>query len=77
MPISQIADKFPISRTAIAKHLHVLAEAELVKAEKAGREKRFRLHPAPLAELKEWLAHYEQFGDNKLSMLKHLVEKED
>lgn len=76
LPISEITAHFPMSRTAVAKHLHILAEANLVRGQKVGREKRFRLHPEPLAELQEWLAYYEQFWRNKLSMLKHVVETE-
>jgi DNA-binding transcriptional ArsR family regulator len=74
LPISEIASRFPISRTAIAKHLHILTEAELVSGRKVGREKIYRLHPEPLTELKHWLAYYEKFWENKLSILKHVVE---
>lgn len=77
LPISEISSHFPISRTAIVKHLHVLSEAELVSGRKVGREKLYTLHPEPLAELKEWLSYYEQFWTNKLSMLKHVVENEE
>lgn len=76
LPISEISSHFPVSRTAIAKHLRILSEAELVKGRKVGREKRFTLHSEPLMELKEWLSYYERFWDNKLSMLKHYVENE-
>jgi DNA-binding transcriptional ArsR family regulator len=74
LPISEITSHFPMSRTAIAKHLHILSEAELVSGRKVGREKRYRLQPESLLELKEWLSFYEQFWTNKLSMLKHVVE---
>lgn len=74
LPISEITSHFPISRTAIAKHLRILSEAELVSGRKVGREKIYRLHPEPLTELKQWLAFYEKFWENKLSMLKHIVE---
>ncbi|MED3761660.1 metalloregulator ArsR/SmtB family transcription factor [Peribacillus frigoritolerans] len=74
LPISEITSHFSMSRTAIAKHLHILAEAELVSGRKVGREKRFRLQPEPLAELKQWLSFYDQFWDNKLSILKHVIE---
>ncbi|WP_141430414.1 helix-turn-helix transcriptional regulator [Bacillus sp. 03113] len=74
LPISKITSHFPISRTAIAKHLHILSEARLVNGEKVGREKIYRLQPEPLVELKKWLSFYEQFWNNKLSMLKHVVE---
>ncbi|MGE6754031.1 ArsR/SmtB family transcription factor [Rossellomorea sp. NPDC071047] len=77
MPISALTSQFPMSRTAIAKHLTILSEAELVYGKKVGREKIYRLQPEPLAELKDWLAYYEQFWTNKLSKLKYLVEDED
>lgn len=77
LPISEISSHFPISRTAVAKHLHILSEAKLVSGRKVGREKIYQLHPEPLKELKDWLAYYEQFWSNKLSILKHMVENEE
>ena len=76
-PISDITSHFPISRTAITKHLGILSDAELVSGKKVGREKIYSLHPEPLAELKEWLSFYERFWNNKLSVLKHLVENDE
>ncbi|MBY9077870.1 winged helix-turn-helix transcriptional regulator [Paenibacillus sp. HN-1] len=75
-PISDIAAHFPVSRTAIVKHLHVLTEAELVSGRRVGREKLYRLQPGPLEEIREWLAYYERFWSNKLSILKHISENE-
>ncbi|MBO1625221.1 ArsR/SmtB family transcription factor [Bacillus arachidis] len=77
LPISKITDHFPMSRTAVAKHLNILSEAKLVRGRKVGREKIYRLQPEPLAELQEWLSYYEQFWNNKLSMLKYVVENEE
>lgn len=77
LAISEITSHFPISRTAVAKHLHILSEANLVSGKKVGREKIYQLRPEPLTEVKQWLSYYEQFWDNKLSMLKHIVEKDD
>jgi DNA-binding transcriptional ArsR family regulator len=74
LPISEITSHFPISRTAIAKHLRILSKAKLVSGRKAGREKIYLLHPEPLMELKDWLAYYEKFWENKLSILKHVLE---
>ncbi|NYE08113.1 DNA-binding transcriptional ArsR family regulator [Bacillus niacini] len=76
-PISEITAHFPMSRTAIAKHLQVLSEAELVHGIKVGREKIYRLQPEPLTELKQWLSFYEKFWENKLSILKHIVESSE
>lgn len=77
MPISKITAHFPMTRTAIAKHLHVLSEAKLVYGRKEGREKIYQLNPEPLEEVQQWLSYYEKFWNNKLSMLKYLVEKEE
>ncbi|WP_442598357.1 ArsR/SmtB family transcription factor [Neobacillus sp. D3-1R] len=74
LPISEITAHFPMSRTAIAKHLQILSEAQLVSGRKVGREKRYRLQPESLTELKDWLSYFEQFWSNKLSILKHIVE---
>jgi DNA-binding transcriptional ArsR family regulator len=63
-----------MSRTAVSKHLHVLADAGLVSEQKVGRETRFKLRPEPLLELKQWLSYYERFWDNKLNALKNLAE---
>ncbi|TDL82402.1 ArsR/SmtB family transcription factor [Peribacillus frigoritolerans] len=77
LAITEITSHFPISRTAIAKHLHILSEANLVSGKKVGREKIYQLHPEPLTEVKQWLSYYEQFWNNKLSILKHIVENDD
>ncbi|MHA7963721.1 ArsR/SmtB family transcription factor [Paenibacillus sp. CAU 1782] len=77
MPIAAIAEQFPITRTAVNKHLHVLSNAGLVSSKKAGRETRYTLQPEPLTELKQWLAFFEQYWDEKLLALKMFVESEE
>ncbi len=77
MPVTAISGHFTISRTAVSKHLHILADAGLVRERKVGRERRYKLDPEPLLELKRWLAYYERYWENKLSMLKHYVELEE
>ena len=77
MPVTVISGHFPMSRTAVSKHLRVLADAGLVKERKVGRETRYRLEPEPLLELKRWLAFYDRFWDNKLAALQRFVEQAD
>jgi len=77
MPVTVISGHFPISRTAVSKHLRILAEAGLVQERKVGRETRYRMQPEPLQELKQWLAYYEQFWDNKMAALAHYIEHQD
>ncbi|AGA59467.1 putative transcriptional regulator [Thermobacillus composti KWC4] len=77
MAIAEIAGRFPITRTAVNKHLHVLSDAGLVRSRRVGRETRYRLRPDPLVELKRWLAFFEQYWDEKVANLKHFVETVD
>lgn len=74
LPISEISKQFPMSRTAVAKHLQILAEAKLISGKKVGREKRYRLQPESFSELHEWLSYFDQFWNNKLSVLKYIAE---
>jgi DNA-binding transcriptional ArsR family regulator len=77
MPVNVISGHFAMTRTAVSKHLRILADAGLVRDRKVGRETRYRLDPEPLRELKRWLAYYERFWENKLSALKRYVEEDD
>ena len=77
MPVTVISGHFPMSRTAVSKHLRILADAGLVKERKVGRETRYRLEAEPLMELKRWLSYYERYWENKLNVLKRFVEQDD
>ncbi|WP_307849508.1 metalloregulator ArsR/SmtB family transcription factor [Qaidamihabitans albus] len=56
----EIAEHFPISRPAISRHLRVLRESGLARAEYTGRQRFYVLDPAPLAELADWLARFQR-----------------
>ncbi|MDC2865293.1 ArsR/SmtB family transcription factor [Bacillus sp. BP-3] len=77
MSITAITEYFPITRTAVNKHLHVLSVAGLVSSQKIGRETRYKLQPEPLAELKEWLSFFEQYWDERLLALKEFLEADN
>lgn len=65
-----------ISQPAVSKHLRLLREAKLVRAEKAGREQIYHLNPTALRQIANWLAHYEPLWEERLATLKTLVEAE-
>jgi DNA-binding transcriptional ArsR family regulator len=77
MPVNLISGYFPMSRTAVSKHLHILSDAGLVRERKVGRETRYRLQPEPLREVKRWLSFYERFWYDKMSALKDFVKAEE
>ncbi|WP_431799756.1 ArsR/SmtB family transcription factor [Halobacillus andaensis] len=74
--IKAISKHFEFTRTAVVKHLNVLEEARLVKPRKSGREKIYSLQPDELMEVRDWLSFFDQYWDNKIDKLKHIVEEE-
>lgn len=77
LPLHELTGRLPVSRTAVSKHLAVLKEAGLVGDRKAGRETRYRLNPAPLREIQDWVAFYERFWTERIGHLKDLLEEEN
>lgn len=75
-PAGQIARSFPVSRPAISKHLRLLRQANLVRHQRSGRRRLYRLNPQPLKAVDQWLAGYRLFWSNKLANLKAFVESE-
>jgi len=73
--VNSIAGHFQISRPAVSQHLRILLDAGLVTEQRHGRERRYRLVPARLGPVRDWIAHYERFWDDHLQRLqKYLAE---
>ncbi|HEX5367352.1 MAG TPA: helix-turn-helix transcriptional regulator [Acidimicrobiales bacterium] len=67
---TSVADRLPVSRQAVAKHLDVLRAAGLVVAERAGREARFTAVTAPLDDLATWAVATGRRWDDRLARLR-------
>ena len=65
----ELADRFPVSRPAISRHLRVLREAGLVTARSEGRRRRYALDPRPLREIDDWLEPYRDLWAQRLDAL--------
>jgi DNA-binding transcriptional ArsR family regulator len=66
---SSLAGDLPMTRQAVAKHLNALSGAGLVQARREGRETRYTLTPAPLAEAIDWMASVGAQWDERLARL--------
>lgn len=53
--VGELARELPISRPAVSQHLQVLQRHDLVSHRPAGTRNIYRLEPAGLAILREWL----------------------
>ena len=67
---TELASQMPISRQAVVKHLAALADAGLVDRERTGREVRYHVTPAPLADAVSWMADVGGQWDNRLGALR-------
>jgi DNA-binding transcriptional ArsR family regulator len=62
----------------VTKHLAILEEANLVSAQRHGREKRHFINPVPINEIAErWISKFERHRLDALSQLKKSLEGED
>ncbi|GAA2786181.1 metalloregulator ArsR/SmtB family transcription factor [Saccharopolyspora taberi] len=75
---TELADRLPITRQAIAKHLALLTDAGLVTAEPGERRRvRYQVHSAPMRVAQQFLAVLARDWDTSLDALSgHLDEKE-
>ena len=68
-PVGAIVDDLSMSQPQVSKHLRVLSEVGLVRCRADGRRRLYRLEPARLRPLHEWLAKYEQAMNDRLDRL--------
>ncbi|MFZ0039819.1 MAG: metalloregulator ArsR/SmtB family transcription factor [Solirubrobacteraceae bacterium] len=71
---TELASGLPISRQAVAKHLSSLSEAGLLERERAGRDVRYRVTPAPLSDAVGWMADVGGQWDERLARLARMLE---
>ena len=76
--LGQLCQHLEMSRQAVAKHLAVLEQANLVAVVWRGREKRHYLNPVPIYEVaKRWIGKFEHYRLQKLHELKKALEEKD
>ena len=73
--LGSLCQGLEMTRQAVAKHLGILAEANLVSWKRQGREKRHFINPVPINEIAErWIGKFERPRLAALSNLKHDLE---
>jgi DNA-binding transcriptional ArsR family regulator len=70
----EIAQFFPVSRPAIAKHMRVLREAGLLFERRETTMRFYSLNAQALQDVDTWLAPYRLFWAARLMDLKRVVE---
>jgi len=54
-PVGQLAERLPVGRPAVSKHLRVLSDAGLIEHQSVGTRNLYALAPGGLAAAQQWL----------------------
>lgn len=74
-PVGELVASLELSQPAVSKHLRVLREAGLVGARGEAQRRLYRVQPAPLKAVDDWLAPYRAMWATALDDLeRHLDE---
>jgi DNA-binding transcriptional ArsR family regulator len=68
-PVGDLVDALSLSQPAVSKHLRVMKEAGLVEVRSDAQRRLYRLSPAPLEALDDWLEPYRKFWSIHLDRL--------
>ena len=76
--LGELCEGLEMTRQAVAKHLAILEEANLVSFKRRGREKLHFINPVPINEIAErWMANFERPRLRTLAKIKQALEGED
>src|ERR1700724_3450291 len=67
--VSELAQPFTMSLSAVVQHLQVLETSGLVRSEKIGRVRTCRIEPAALRTAEEWIAVRRTNWEHRLDRL--------
>ena len=73
--LSELCEGLDMTRQAVAKHLVLLEEANLVASRRQGREKLHFINPAPIQQIADrWMSKFDQGRLEALANLKRALE---
>ncbi|HWZ15858.1 MAG TPA: metalloregulator ArsR/SmtB family transcription factor [Mucilaginibacter sp.] len=73
MTPAAIAGHFDMTRQAISKHMRILTECELVKADHKGREIYYQLEIDKIKEIDKWLEQFRKIWESRFNQLDQLL----
>jgi DNA-binding transcriptional ArsR family regulator len=73
---TEISDQFQMSAPAVSQHLKVLREAHLVRMEKRGQQRIYRLDPGAMSEFEVWVQKLAARMEDRFARLDEILEAE-
>jgi len=74
-PVGELVEQLALSQPAVSKHLKVLRDAGLVDVRQDAQRRWYRLRPAPLAEIDDWLEPYRDLWRDRLDALESHLDR--
>jgi DNA-binding transcriptional ArsR family regulator len=74
-PVGAIVNDLSMSQPQVSKHLRVLSEVGLVSCRAEWRRRLYRLEPARLRPMHEWLGRYEQAWNDRLDRMDDYLQE--
>ncbi|MGA8746368.1 MAG: metalloregulator ArsR/SmtB family transcription factor [Solirubrobacterales bacterium] len=75
--VGEIAECAGLSQPNASRHLGILRDARVVRAEAQGQLRLYELCPEGLAELFGWIAPYQRLWQSSLNALERQLDKEN
>lgn len=75
--VTRLAEPLGITLTAVAQHLQILEESDLVRTEKVGRVRTCRIEPAGFSLLEQWIKDHRSHWELSLDRLGQFLADED
>jgi len=69
-----IAANFDTARPTVSKHLQILSECELLRAEQNGREIVYHLNPNKMREVADFIAPFAKMWDDRFNTLEAVMK---
>ena len=73
--VNAVAGNFPVSRTAIYKHMKILTECGLVVVKQQGRERYCTAQLKKLNKVTAWVERYRKIWELRFDTLEELLKK--
>lgn len=76
LTITEVVEKFDLTRTAVRKHLTILEEGQLITVTARGKERITRINPQGIQKTADWFSYFDQYWGTALDSLKRAIESD-
>jgi DNA-binding transcriptional ArsR family regulator len=74
-PVGELVAATGLSYSLVSQHLQVLLDSGMVERRPEGRQRLYRLEPAPIEVVHTWAGGYEQFWPSRLANLRRHLDR--